>query len=491
MTARLFRTILLLLFLLGQPPAANIYAVGQRAPHNLSNVTLVPVGATWKYLDDGSNQGTAWTAITFDDSAWPGGAAQLGYGDGDETTTVGYGGDSSNKYISTYFRRVFTVSNPADFASDLSLRLLRDDGAVVYLNGTEVVRDNMPAGSITYTTPAVQAIGLPVENSYFNFTVSASHLISGTNVLAVEIHQANPTSSDISFDLQLSGVSLAGACTNPGIRFAVVGDYGLAGQAEADVAALVDSWNPDFITTVGDNNYNLGEASTIDANIGQYFHQYIGHYSGGYGPGAASNNFYPAPGNHDWYSPDGLQPYLDYFTLPGNERYYTFTRGPVQFFMLDSDANEPDGITSTSTQAAWLQTQLANSTAPWKLVHLHHAPYSSAKHGSQTTLQWPYRQWGASAVLAGHDHTYERLFIDGLPYFVNGLGGKSLYSFGTPVAGSHVRYRDDYGAMLVEASDTCLTFQFINRQKAIIDTFTQRNDLTPQVYLPVILRNSN
>lgn len=292
--------------------------------------------------------------------------------------------------------------------------------------------------------------------------------------------------------LWLSSQSQAdGSCTAPEIRFAVIGDYGLSGQPLADVAALVKSWNPDFITTVGDNNYNLGEADTIDGNIGRYFHDFIGNYRGGYGPGAVSNNFYPVPGNHDWYSADGaLKPYRNYFTLPGNERYYTFTRGPVQFFMLDSDSHEPDGISSGSTQANWLKSGLAASNAPWKLVYLHHAPYSSASHGSQPVVQWPYRQWGATAVLAGHDHTYERLQVNGMHYFVNGLGGKSLYRFGAPVAGSQFRYRNNYGAMLVEASDTCLSFQFVNRQNTVIDTFTLRNDLTPQVYLPVILRQN-
>ncbi len=292
--------------------------------------------------------------------------------------------------------------------------------------------------------------------------------------------------------LALDPVSAADVCANPDIRFAVIGDFGLAGQYEADVANLVKSWNPDFITTVGDNNYESGSASTIDANIGQYYSDYIGNYSGSYGPGAVSNNFYPVLGNHDWVTTTGglPQPYLDYFTLPGNERYYTFTRGPVQFFMLDSDAHEPDGITSASPQAVWLQTQLASSTAPWKLVILHHAPYSSANHGSQPALQWPYRQWGATAVLAGHDHTYERLNVNGLLYFVNGLGGKSLYNFDSPVAGSQVRYRDNFGAMLVTASNTCLSFQFITRQHTVIDSYTLRNDLPPQVYLPIILQQN-
>src|SRR5437868_3184309 len=145
-------------------------------------------------------------------------------------------------------------------------------------------------------------------------------------------------------------------------RFAVIGDYGLAGAPEANVAALVKSWNPDVILTVGDNNYETGQASTIDANIGQYYHGFISPYVGTYGAGAATNRFFPTLGRHDWGvtypNPTGDQPYLNYFTLPGNERYYTFTQGSVQFFALDSDGNEPDGNYSTGTQATWVQSQL-------------------------------------------------------------------------------------------------------------------------------------
>jgi len=271
------------------------------APLGISTVTLTPAGAVWKYKDDGSDQGTAWTSTAFDDSSWDSGPAQLGYGDGDEATTLGFGGDDANKHITTYFRRTFTVTNPSEIYGSLTLSLLRDDGAVVYLNGSEMARSNMPGGVISHTTQALVAVGGGDESTFFTFPVSASALVTGSNVLAVEIHQANPTSSDISFDLSLTAATFAGACASPDIRFAAIGDYGDEGQPLADVAALVKSWNPDFITTVGDNNYNLGEASTIDANIGQYFHAFIGNYTGDYGPGAASNNFYPAPGNHDWY----------------------------------------------------------------------------------------------------------------------------------------------------------------------------------------------
>lgn len=113
----------------------------------------------------------------------------------------------------------------------------------------------------------------------------------------------------------------------PPLRFAVIGDFGLDGDDEAEVAALVAGWDPALILTVGDNNYHDGDERTIDVNIGKHYHQFIAPYTGRFGAGAAENRFFPCPGNHDWRSGD-LQPYLDYFTLPGNERYYRLRRGP-------------------------------------------------------------------------------------------------------------------------------------------------------------------
>lgn len=169
-----------------------------------ADTTLVPTGATWKYLDNGSDQGTAWRATSFNDSTWPSGPAQLGYGDGDEATTVGFGADANNKFITTYFRRAFSVTNAGLF-NGLTLRLMRDDGAVVYLNGVEVWRTNMPTGTVGSLTPATVAIAGADESTFVQTTISPSLLVTGTNVLAVELHQSGGTSSDISFDLQLIG----------------------------------------------------------------------------------------------------------------------------------------------------------------------------------------------------------------------------------------------------------------------------------------------
>lgn len=168
----------------------------------LGPTTLVPKGAIWKYLDNGSDQGLLWHSPAFDNSSWGSGPAQLGYGDGDEATVVSYGSNPWKRYITTYFRHSFVVTDASSF-SGLTLRLLRDDGAVVYLNGVEVFRSNMPSGTITYTTLASSATSQ--ENVFRETALSASLLLNGVNVIAVEVHQSSGGSSDLSFDLELVG----------------------------------------------------------------------------------------------------------------------------------------------------------------------------------------------------------------------------------------------------------------------------------------------
>jgi hypothetical protein len=261
------------------------------------------------------------------------------------------------------------------------------------------------------------------------------------------------------------------------VELAIIGDFGKAGPAEADVAAMVHGWTPELILTTGDNNYDDGAAATIDDNIGQYYHDFIAPYRGQYGEGARENRFFPALGNHDWRTPD-LRPYTDYFALPGNERYYAVSWGPVDVFVVDSDSHEPDGNAADSVQAQWLQAALAAADGPWKLVLMHHPPYSSGDHGSSTGMRWPYADWGATAVIAGHDHHYERIEPPdggGVLYFVNGLGGNpERYAVGNPVAGSVVRYNDDHGAMKVYADAQGIRFEFITRKGEVIDSVTRK-----------------
>jgi hypothetical protein len=111
------------------------------------------------------------------------------------------------------------------------------------------------------------------------------------------------------------------------------------------------------------------------------------------------------------------------------------------------------------------------STSRWNVVYFHYPPYSSGQHGSITWMRWPFAGWGADAVLSGHDHSYERLTVDGLVYFVNGSGGGGLYDYGEILPESQKRYNSNYGAMRVTATETVMKFEFINRSTTVIDTF--------------------
>jgi hypothetical protein len=274
-------------------------------------------------------------------------------------------------------------------------------------------------------------------------------------------------------------------CTVIGISsvtFAALGDFGSDSSDEENVANLIANLAPEIIITAGDNRYG---SLSMDLAIGQFYCDYLDNVgidancSGGNSP---TNRFFPSAGNHEYTDGGGINEYLNYFDLPGNnipssntsgsELFYDFIVGPVHFFTVDSQATLSNS-TQESIQKNWLQSQLSASTSPWKIVFFHHAPYSSSStHGSNPNMQWPFATWGADAVITGHDHTYERLELDGIPYFVNGLGGRSIYSFGTPVIGSQVRYNAEYGAMYGTATETLMTFQFINILGEIIDTYT-------------------
>ena len=291
--------------------------------------------------------------------------------------------------------------------------------------------------------------------------------------------------------LAVQGASYAAA------TYAVIGDYGADAHSadnaarELAVANMVKSWSPDFILTVGDNNYDNGEAATIDRNVGKYYQEFIGNYSGAHGSGAVTNRFFPTLGNHDWYSsatPLAIQPYLSYFDLPGtgyvntsgNERYYDFVIGDMHFFALDSDSREPDGRELGSIQINWLQDQLSNSTSKWNFVVVHHAPYSSgSEHGGTAETQFPYQQWGVDAVFSGHDHHMERIVFDGfpnlekVPYFISGAGGRTPRSV-APMNFSQFSNGTDSGALKVTVDGDVTTFEFysVNGGGTLLDTFT-------------------
>jgi hypothetical protein len=242
--------------------------------------TLVRTQSVWKYLDDGSNQGTSsdgshWFAHpNYNDMNWNQGRAELGYGDayqGRPEGTVVNSGPDGDYFITTYFRHSFNVDNASQY-SRLYLRLLRDDGAAVYLNGVEVVRSNMPGRDIDYLTRASSNLSDSDESTFTEFSVDASLLSDGTNVLAVEIHQYSPTSADISFDLELVGIipSQGAGTLKPGINRIIVETFdGPEGMGKKLKNGHVDIWYDDG--DVADISGVLSSDTTLDATSGPWF----------------------------------------------------------------------------------------------------------------------------------------------------------------------------------------------------------------------------
>lgn len=187
----------------GEFTVSDTVTIGiQRATYDVS---YLPAGSVWRYFDNGTDQGTAWRETGFDDSGWASGPGEFGYGDADESTVVA-SGPSGARFVTTYFRTRFVVA-PGDAVTALTLGLIRDDGAVIYLNGNEIMRNNMPTGAVHYTTLAPVLLSPPQESTFVISNLNAFILAPGTNVLAVEIHQANTTGTDMSFDMYLYGTS--------------------------------------------------------------------------------------------------------------------------------------------------------------------------------------------------------------------------------------------------------------------------------------------
>lgn len=269
---------------------------------------------------------------------------------------------------------------------------------------------------------------------------------------------------------------------------AAFGDYGVDDANELAVANLVKGWSPDGILALGDNNYETGSAATIDENVGKYFADYIYPYVGGYNSTATENKFWPVLGNHDLDTDDG-GPYLDYFPTPINQRYYDVVIGNVHVFALNSGYNtagdmvETAGVASADAQAQWLRAKLLQSTAKWKLVILHHSPYTngSSYTPGKTILRWPFEAWGADAVLSGHSHVYERIEkgTSKFPYYVVGTGGRTLDSFIASPVDQAYGYNTKNGALKITATCSELNFEFVNVDGTTIDDGSDDSEYVP------------
>ena len=423
---------------------------------------LSPAGAVWRYLDDGTNPGALWATPGFRDAAWRTGAAQLGYGDGDEATVVRYGADPARKNITTYFRRTFTVADPSAWRF-VVLRLLRDDGAAVYLNGREARRDVLPEGALTPATLASLTVAAPEEGVFHERLVDPSLLVAGENTLAVELHQAAPDSSDLSFDLELVGLreSLVEPEADPTLL--AVGDISTCRNDDDDATARILDAIPGPVITLGDTVYDSGTADEFSMCFDPSW-------------GRHRARIRPAVGNHEYYTP-AAAPYYRYFGAAAGDPargYYSFDIGAWHLVALNSNCAEVGGCEAGSPQDRWLVADLAASRARCTLAYWHHPLYTSGTHGPTTAVAPLYRRLyeaDADVILTGHEHDYERFapmdaagVVDaarGIREFVVGTGGVELRWFPGVAANSEARDVATHGVLRLVLRPTGYAWRFL------------------------------
>ncbi len=213
--------------------------------------TLIPKLSVWKYYADVQYPDVLWNQSGYDDSGWPSGPGILGFGEAYIATAVPYGPDANNKYITTLFRHTFQLNTDPAQITQLTLAANYDDGFVVYLNGVEIARRSMPGGAVEHSTLAFSHEG----GFYESIDVSnyIGSLVQGTNLVAVEVHQTAPISTDLVWDAELvastSQVEFvwSGAVTPTSavVKAKLVPDSG--------IARLAVSATPDFSSPIYSN----------------------------------------------------------------------------------------------------------------------------------------------------------------------------------------------------------------------------------------------
>ncbi|MEY4451198.1 MAG: hypothetical protein RLZZ380_319 [Actinomycetota bacterium] len=233
---------------------------------------------------------------------------------------------------------------------------------------------------------------------------------------------------------------------------AVIGDYGVGNKNEAAVARMVNRFSPSITLTVGDNRYKKAGYERL---VGRYYKQEL----------------IAATGNHDYLM--GIGDFDDFFGQSPSSRTFVYeAESEVDFFILDSEA----GMRSKAVreeQKAWLIKALANSSRTFKVVILHHPPYSSGKHSSTKRYQWDYAAMGADLIISGHDHTYERMVRHSATYIVDGTGGAKLYKCkNPPVYGSKICLDKYFGALFLYVNNSQLRGVFRTAAGVVLDSFT-------------------
>ena len=244
------------------------------------------------------------------------------------------------------------------------------------------------------------------------------------------------------------------------VRFAAIGDMGTGARAQYEVAQRMSEFRQKFpftfVITLGDNVYGGKNPAELQKKFELPYKPLLD----------AGVQFYASLGNHD----DTNERFYKFFNMNG-ERYYSFKKGNVHFFALDTDYLDPKQLT-------WLEKELAGSASDWKICYFHHALYSSAAfHGSATELRAVlepiFVKYGVQVVFAGHDHVYERVKPQkGIYYFTEGASGELRTGNLRKTDLTAVGYDKDRSFLSVEISGDDLYFQAISRTGLTVDSGT-------------------
>ncbi len=333
---------------------------------------IISAGSSWKYLDDGDSLGNIWSLPNFDDQRWKTGNAKLGYGSGDEATKIDFGPIQNHKHITTYFRKSFTLANPAAF-STYRLRLRRVDGAIVYLNGQEVFRSNLPTGRVSYITLASAAISAPAD--IIETTISASALLPGLNFIAVEVHKFNGTDAIKSFDLSLTADGTAPPPPPVKVGAVVRGPYLQMGTPNSVIVRWRTDAPTDSRVNYGDNPNRLTLATTDNTPMTEHI--------------LKLTNLLP---NTKYYYSVGTSAQ----TLAGGDETYAFVTSPL--------AAKPTRI--------WVLGDAGTYTDDQRRVRDAYAKFT----GTRATDLW--LMLGDNAYVDGKDDEYQRAVFDLYPTFL-------------------------------------------------------------------------
>lgn len=416
---------------------------------------LIQLDATWAYFDGGKtpendDSGTEWHEVDFVDTGWPTGPAELGYGDGDEATEIASSEPSGATMRTAYFRHRFELDDVSEF-DEAAMKLLRDDGAIVYVNGVEVDRSNMPQGTVDYDTFASSPAEGP-DGDEVSVVFSASLLSKGTNVVAVEVHQATASSSDLSFRLSLQAEQSVTVSDNTeGVLVLAAGDMAKGSNIEG--ARLVADKMEDLFGADAGIFIGLGD---LAYNSGTY-EEFMDYYDPTIG--RMKDVTWPSTGNHEHLDLPNSKGYRRYFGSAAGPNadtqgklWYSFDLNETwHMIALDSDcetsyhtlpgAVDGDGCAIGSDQERWLREDLEANKTKNILAFFHHPSYTnSAKdHATRTWPLWrALSEYGAEIVLVGHDHHYER--YGALDYWGDRTTDGGMRQFIVGSGGTNPRY---------------------------------------------------